>query len=116
MDRAMLTQSVERLLPYGRARLFDLAADVERYPEFLRWWISARIWRRRTDVYYTDQVVAFGPLRVGFRSKTILRRPARIEVVSDEPPFSGFGEREFLHSQGHKLTHVARPCPRFFPV
>jgi len=56
----MLTQSVERLLPYSRARLFDLAADVERYPEFLRWWISARIRRRQTDVYYTDQVVAFG--------------------------------------------------------
>jgi len=86
----MLTQSVERLLPYSRARLFDLAADVERYPEFLRWWISARIRRRQTDVYYTDQVVAFGPIRVGFCSKTILSRPASIEVVSDEPPFRRF--------------------------
>jgi coenzyme Q-binding protein COQ10 len=86
----MMSQSVERLLPYGPERLFDLAADVERYPEFLRWWIKAQIRKREADVYYTDQVLGLGPVRVSFGSKTVLRRPERIDVTSDEPPFRWF--------------------------
>src|SRR5579863_103454 len=86
----MLSQSVERSLPYSSALLFDLAADVERYPEFLRWWISARIRRLEAEAYYTDQVLGFGPVRVSFASKTVLRRPDRIDVTSDEPPFRQF--------------------------
>lgn len=49
----MLSEEAERCLPYSPEQLFDLVADVERYPEFLRWWISARVWRRRVDTYYT---------------------------------------------------------------
>lgn len=70
--------------------MFDLAADVERYPEFLRWWIAARVRQRQADLYYTDQVLGLGPLRVRFGSKTVLRRPERIEVTSNDPPFRQF--------------------------
>jgi len=88
----MLSQKVERLLPRAEPeRLFDIAADVERYPEFLRWWIAARVERREVNAYYTEQVLGLGPLRVRFSSKTILERPARIEVISHEPPFRRFG-------------------------
>lgn len=86
----MPTQSVERLLPYSSEQLFALAADVERYPEFLRWWIAARIRKREADVYYTEQVLGLGPVRVSFGSKTVLQRPERIEVTSEEPPFRRF--------------------------
>ena len=86
----MRSQSVERRLPYSAESLFDLAADVERYPDFLRWWISARIRKREAEVYYTDQILGLGPVRVSFGSKTVLRRPERIDVTSDEPPFTRF--------------------------
>ncbi len=86
----MQSQSVDRLLPYPPALLFDLVADVERYPEFLRWWISARIWKRHADLYYTDQVLGLGPVRVRFRSRTQLWRPQRIDVTSEESPFRRF--------------------------
>lgn len=86
----MLSERVERLLPYSPERLFDLAADVERYPDFLRWWIAARIQKREVGVYYTHQVLGLGPIRVSFGSKTMLRRPERIDVISDEPPFRQF--------------------------
>ena len=33
----MSSQKRERLLPYTCEQLFDLAADVERYPEYLPW-------------------------------------------------------------------------------
>jgi coenzyme Q-binding protein COQ10 len=70
--------------------LFDLAADVERYPEFLRWWIWARVKRRGPKVYYTEQSLGLGLLRIKFNSKTVLRRPRRIDVTSNQAPFRRF--------------------------
>lgn len=87
----MLYQKVERVLPHRRPEpLFDLAADVERYPEFLRWWAAARIRKREANVYYTDQIIGLGPVRVRFGSTAVLHRPERIDVTSDEPPFRRF--------------------------
>lgn len=86
----MLTQQAERILPYSHEQLFDLVADVERYPEFVPCWIAARIRKREAEVYFTDQVVGFGPVRVSFGSQTVLRRPERIDVISGEPPFRHF--------------------------
>jgi coenzyme Q-binding protein COQ10 len=82
---------VERVLRGFRpGPLFDLAADVERYPEFLRWWIAVRVLRRSAKVYHTEQILGLGPLRVRFNSKTVLRRPRRIDVTADQPPFRRF--------------------------
>jgi coenzyme Q-binding protein COQ10 len=86
----MVTQRAERLLPYTAEQLFDLAADVERYPEFLPWWISARIRKRLGNEYDTEQVLGLGPFRFNFGSRTILQRPGRIEVTSADFPFRQF--------------------------
>lgn len=86
----MPSHEVHRLLGYTAEQLFDLVADVDRYPEFLPWWIEARVRERDGDVYYTDQVVGFGPVREHFGSRTVLRRPERIEVTSGDPPFQRF--------------------------
>ena len=87
----MLTSLGERMLPYPRAALFDLAADVEQYPQYLTGWISARIYERQTDVWYAEQVLGFGPVRLRFRSRAEMHRPERIEVTSDDPQFRRFG-------------------------
>jgi coenzyme Q-binding protein COQ10 len=86
----VLSERVDRILPYSREQLFDLAADVERYPEFLHWWITARVRKREAEVYYTDQVLGLGPVRVELQSRTVLRRPERIDVTSKQPPFQNF--------------------------
>lgn len=86
----MPSHEVHRLLGYTPEQLFDLVADVDRYPEFLPWWIEARIRKREGNVYYTDQVVGFGPVRERFGSKTVLERPERIDVTSSDPPFQHF--------------------------
>ena len=81
---------VHRALPYTASQLFELAADVERYPEFLPWWIAARVPRREGNVYHTDQVIGFGVFRVRFSSVTTLRPPHRIEVRATDGPFRRF--------------------------
>jgi len=77
-------------LPYRREQLFDLAADVERYPEFLPGWYFAEIVGRDGDVYVTDQIVGFGPVRERFRTRTKLKRPEAITVSAIDGPFEVF--------------------------
>jgi coenzyme Q-binding protein COQ10 len=75
------------MLPFTCEQVFDLAADIERYPEFLTWWISSHIRKREGDVCYVEQVVGFGPLHIQFASTATLHRPHGIEVTSTDPPF-----------------------------
>ena len=87
---AAATYSERRVMPYRVQQVFDLVADVERYPDFLPMWEQASIVERQRNVYHTDQVVRLGLLRPRFRSKTVLRRPRRIEVTSSDGLFRHF--------------------------
>lgn len=40
---------VTRILPYAPDQLADLVADVRRYPEFVPWITSMRVWNERTE-------------------------------------------------------------------
>jgi len=86
----MAEHKAETTLPYSAEQMFALAADVERYPEFLPGWVAARVRGRKEDCYCTDQVLRFGPFRERFSTKTVLRRPHRIDVTSQERPFRNF--------------------------
>jgi coenzyme Q-binding protein COQ10 len=86
----MLSAQGELMLPFARETLFDLAADVEQYPQYLTGWISARIYERQPDIWYAEQVLGFGPVRLRFRSRAEMRRPERIEVSSDDSQFRRF--------------------------
>ncbi len=78
----MLRYKLHRVLSFSPEQLFDLAADVEQYPDYLPWWVSARVVKHEGTVYYTDQIVAFGLIRRRFTTKTTLWRPERIDVTS----------------------------------
>lgn len=86
----MSTYQASRDLAYKPEQLFDLAADIERYPEFVPWWIAAKVHRREGSVYYTDQVVGYGAFRQRFGSRTELQRPSRILVSSTDTAFRAF--------------------------
>lgn len=70
--------------------MFDLAAAIEDYPQFLRGWIDARVLERTAGGSRVEQVLGFGPMRLRFRSLAVFRRPQRIEVTSADPPFRQF--------------------------
>ncbi|WP_165802959.1 type II toxin-antitoxin system RatA family toxin [Pelagivirga sediminicola] len=77
-------------LDYMPDQLFDLAADVERYPEFLPWYIAAKVRKREGNIYFSDQVVGIRVFRARFGSKTVLQRPERIDVTSTDRMFRTF--------------------------
>ena len=84
----MITHAEQRLLGYRPEQLYDLVADVERYPEFLPWCIGARIRERRDNLIIADLIIGFKMIRERFASRVELDRPAlRIDVAYLDGPF-----------------------------
>lgn len=79
----MPTHAEQRHLPYTPAQLFDLVADVEKYPQFLPWCRGCRIVRCEggsDDVFYADLIVGYKVMRESFRSRVTALRPDHIHV------------------------------------
>jgi len=84
----MPTHAEKRVLPYRPDQLFDLVADVEKYPEFLPWCIGARIRRRRSNIIVADLVIGFKMIRERFTSEVRLNREElHIDVRYLDGPF-----------------------------
>ena len=67
-------------LPYSAEQMFDLVADVARYPEFLPWVIATRIKSDTETEMVADMVVGFKSIREKFTSKVVKDRPQEIDV------------------------------------
>ncbi len=83
----MPTFSDRVVIPYRPEQLFDLVADVGKYPEFLPWCTGARVRSRTETELLADLTIGFGPFRESFTSRVTLERPARIRVTYENGPF-----------------------------
>lgn len=75
-----------RRLPWSAAQMFDLVADVGRYPEFLPWVIATRVRSDDGEVMIADMLVGFNALREKFTSRVTRQRPDRIDVQYVDGP------------------------------
>ena len=88
----MPTHSETKLLPYTAQQMYDLVADVGRYPEFLPWTAAARI-RSNEDrgdhrVMEADLVISFKVFRERFTSRVVLwPEPRKINTEYLDGPF-----------------------------
>ena len=69
-----------RHLPYSAEQMFDLVADVKRYPEFLPWVSAMRVRQDGPTETLADMIVGFKGLRESFTSRVDKLRPERICV------------------------------------
>jgi coenzyme Q-binding protein COQ10 len=85
-----------RKLPYTARQIYDLVADVARYPEFLPWTAAARIRSLKpvagrsegAEVMEADLVISFKVFRERFGSRvTLLPAEGRIETEYLDGPF-----------------------------
>lgn len=83
----MPTHAEKRHLPYSQKQLFDLVAEVDRYPEFLPWCTACRITRREGESFYADLVVRFKVFSERFASKVTLHGHDQIDVEYIDGPF-----------------------------
>ncbi len=88
----MPSHAETRDLPYSADQMYDLVADVGKYPEFLPWTAAARI---RSDVdkgdhrvMDADLVISFKVFRERFTSRVVLRPEDRkIDTEYLDGPF-----------------------------
>ena len=91
--------SSKRLIQHSAPQMFDLVADVERYPEFVPLCKSLKIRQRTpkpdgTEIVVADMTVAFNLVRQGFTSQVTLDRPnLKILVEYLQGPFSNLENR-----------------------
>lgn len=84
----MPTHAERRVLPHTPQQLYDLVADVERYPEFLPWCVAARIKTREERRLLADLVIGYKMVRERFTSEVKLSPEAlRIDVAYTDGPF-----------------------------
>ena len=90
----MITHAEQRLLGYRPEQMFDLVADIERYPEFLPWCIGARIRERTDTLVVADLIIGFKMIRERFTSRVSLDRDRlTIEVTYADGPFKQMTNR-----------------------
>jgi len=80
----------ERDLPYERTAVYDVVADIERYPEFVPACRRARILSRDDSRLTVEQEVGLSDWRWRFRTLAHLNRPEWIRIETDEKPFRHF--------------------------
>jgi coenzyme Q-binding protein COQ10 len=88
----MPKHSENRTLPYSAQQMYDLVADVARYPEFLPWCAAARINSRVADgaseVMDAELVISFKVFREKFGSRVTLWPDAhKIDTQYLDGPF-----------------------------
>ena len=87
----MPTHAEKKHLPYTPAEMFDLVADIEKYPEFLPWCAGTRIRSREGNLVIADMIIGYKMFRERFTSRVTLARPdaqdGRIDVEYSDGPF-----------------------------
>jgi len=84
----MLQHREIRILPHSPDKMFDLVADIERYPEFLPWCKDAEIVSRVKGKVVADLVIGYKIFEEKFTSEVQFKRPRSITVNYRSGPLS----------------------------
>src|SRR5712671_875068 len=102
-----------RRVRHAAADMFDLVADVERYPEFVPLCRALKVRKRvaeaeGVEIVVADMTVAYKLVRESFASRVTLDRPQlQILVEYLEGPFSHLENRWEFHPTGERSCDVA---------
>lgn len=83
----MSVYQVVRLLDCHCERLFEVAADIERYPEFLPGWEAVRVIERVDNRLQVEQRLGLPAFSEVFTSTAHLYHPERVHIHSSDGPF-----------------------------
>ncbi len=101
----MPTHAEKKRLPYTPAEMFDLVADIEKYPEFLPWCVGTRIRSREGSLVVADMIIGYKMFRESFTSRVTLSKPDRIDVEYSDGPFK-YLHNHWIFEPGGKGTCI----------
>jgi coenzyme Q-binding protein COQ10 len=104
--------SSKRRVSHSASQMFDLVADVERYPEFVPLCKSLKVRQRAlqadgTEIVVADMTVSFKVVRESFTSRVTLDR-ANLKILVEylKGPFSNLENRWMFESRGEDACDV----------
>ena len=84
----MTVHSEKRIINHKAENLFNLVADVKRYPEFLPWCLAARIRAQNEKELTADLIIGFQIFKEQFTSRVIIdRNKLKIDTSYADGPF-----------------------------
>jgi coenzyme Q-binding protein COQ10 len=101
-----------RRVRHSAANMFDLVADIERYPEFVPLCSSLKVRRRieepeGVEILVADMTVSYKVVHESFVSRVTLDRPSlQILVEYLEGPFSHLENRWTFHPKGERVCEI----------
>ena len=104
--------STKRRVQHSASEMFDLVADIERYPQFVPLCRSLNVRERSTDgagrdVIVADMTVAYKLVRETFTSRVTLDR-TKLEILVEylEGPFRKMNNRWSFRAAGERTSDV----------
>ncbi len=104
--------STKRRVRHSASEMFDLVADVERYPQFVPLCQSLRVRRREStaegkEVIVADMTIAYKFIRETFTSRVTLER-GKLEILVEylEGPFQQMNNRWNFRPAGDDVCDV----------
>lgn len=104
-----MMQEVKRsaLLPFSASQLYDLVADIERYPQFLPGCVSARILRHHPEGGLDAELsLQQGPAKIRFATRNRMDPDRCIEMRLHEGPLKALEGRWDFHPIGDRGCRV----------
>ena len=108
----MPTFRTMRRVRHAAGEMFDLVADVERYPEFVPLCERLKVKRRAeggegTQILVADMTVAYGPVRQSYTSQVTIDRP-RLAILVEylDGPFRQLENRWRFRPSGETRSEV----------
>jgi coenzyme Q-binding protein COQ10 len=106
----MPNHSEMRELPFSAEQMYDLVADIRRYPEFLPWVTAIRIRCDTSSETLADMIVGFKSLRESFSSRVLKQPKSMITVDYIDGPM------KHLHNEWHFRDRPNGGCVIEFSV
>ncbi len=98
-----------RQLPYSAKQMYDLVADIGKYPQFLPWVIAMRIRSNSDQEAMADMIVGFKSLRESFTSR-VYKKKNNISVEYIDGPL------KYLKNDWEFITREDGGCDIDFKV
>lgn len=95
-----------RRLSYSAEQMFDLVADVGRYPEFLPWIMATRVRSDDGHEMVADMLIGFSAIREKFTSRVEKNRPDELRVHYIDGPLRDLDNRWQFRALGPSECEV----------
>ena len=96
----------KKILPYTAEQIFNLVADVEKYPEFLPWVSQARIINNKENNFVAELDIGYKALTSSYCSQVVLHPHSRIDINYINGPFRYLNNHWQFTPLNEKLTTI----------